>query len=101
MAAPTGETQGRRHRRCMTAEAALGLAALSIYDCDQILTKPEAMDPRKSARNSEKAGCRPEMAVSEPAGSTAVSATTVRERSGVPRRCNWMSMIGALPLSVK
>lgn len=39
--------------------------------CAQILTKPETIYQRRSAGTAEEAGCPPEMAVSEPRGSTA------------------------------
>lgn len=60
------------------AKAALRAAAMSASACDPILTKQESVGRRRGAGTAEGAGCAAEMAVSEPGGSAAVSATAGR-----------------------
>lgn len=47
---------------------------MSATACAQFPTKPATVDRRRSAGTAEEAECFPEMAVSEPGGSAAVSA---------------------------
>lgn len=56
---------------------------MSAAGCDPMLTKLEIEDLRKSAGTADEVGCPPEMAVSEPGGSAAVSAKMERAQSGV------------------
>lgn len=85
MAAPGRIPRGGAIAAAELAEAALWGAAISASACPLILTKPETADRRRSVGTAGQAGCSPEMAVSEPGGSAAVSA--MMRRGGLVVSC--------------
>lgn len=74
----------------------LELAAMLASARDPIVTKPEAADWRGRARTTTEAGRPPEMAVSEPGGSAAVSSMVGPGRSGGQRWSLWRTVSGTL-----